>query len=78
MAGAAMTAEGWDPMVLIPGCAFFLVALMDRVFFAASVVRKQRDVTAALLPLVHLFRNMVWCWALAEWYSRCLVRPNGL
>jgi cellulose synthase/poly-beta-1,6-N-acetylglucosamine synthase-like glycosyltransferase len=41
--------------------------LFDRVFFAASVYAKQRDVAVILLPVVHLLRNFVWCAALVVW-----------
>jgi hypothetical protein len=73
MTGAAIMATGRRPDVLATGGVLFLVAFIDRIFFAASVVRKQRDATAALLPLVHMLRNLVWCWALAEWYTRRLI-----
>ncbi len=41
--------------------------LLDRTAFAVGVYRKQRDPSVALMPLVHLLRNVVWCWALLRW-----------
>ncbi|MBI5049156.1 MAG: glycosyltransferase [Deltaproteobacteria bacterium] len=41
--------------------------LTDRFVFAVGVFRKQKDPTSLFLPLVHLLRNVVWCWAMLKW-----------
>ncbi len=46
------------------------IILVDRVAFAAGVVRKQRDPAGVFLPPVHLLRNVVWSWAFLAWLLR--------
>lgn len=43
------------------------IMLADRMVFSASVIRKQKDLSALLLPIVHVLRNIVWGWALIRW-----------
>jgi cellulose synthase/poly-beta-1,6-N-acetylglucosamine synthase-like glycosyltransferase len=56
----------------ISAAAVLALLVIDRVSFAISIMRKQRDPSALLLPFVHLLRNGVWCFAMARWIGRAL------
>lgn len=43
------------------------IMLVDRMVFSVSVIRKQKDLSALLLPIAHVLRNIVWGWALIRW-----------
>jgi len=57
---------------LLLGLLVLGVLLIDRFVFTLAVLRKQKDLSVALLPLVHLIRNLVWSWALVVWVGRRL------
>lgn len=66
--GVLLNLVGLPSMVLLLSAVFVLAGLMvDRLFFAYSIIRKQRDASALFLPFVHMLRNGVWCFALLRW-----------
>lgn len=52
---------------LVASFVVLCVLLIDRFIFAAGIIRKQRDLSALLLPFIHMVRNAVWCWAAVRW-----------
>lgn len=73
-AGALLPASSATAPLLAAGLAGLTCLLFDRLLFALSVVRKQGDPTALLLPAVHLLRNVVWTIALLRWLPENLAR----
>jgi cellulose synthase/poly-beta-1,6-N-acetylglucosamine synthase-like glycosyltransferase len=59
--------------------ALFLsgIMLFDRFLFAFAVATKQKDLSALLLPFVHLLRNTVWGWAFLRWNMKHLKNLSG-
>lgn len=51
----------------IGGASIVGLILIDRIAFAIPIMRKQRDPSALLLPLVHILRNIIWTWAAIAW-----------
>jgi cellulose synthase/poly-beta-1,6-N-acetylglucosamine synthase-like glycosyltransferase len=47
----------------------FFILLGDRFFFAMGILKKQKDFSVLFLPILHMVRNSVWCWALLRWVS---------
>ncbi len=68
--GAVALPWGGSRFFVAAGLFLFGAVLVDRVIFALEIVRKQRDPSACFLPLVHLFRNVVWSWAFVAWGLR--------
>lgn len=67
ISGAILFWSGKTAILLYGGVLLGLLVIIDRFLFSIGVFRKQHDPTAFLIPLVHLIRNIVWCWALAAW-----------
>lgn len=70
VSGAVFSWAGITGAILSAGLLIGLLVMVDRLLFSISVFRKQHDLTAFLIPPVHLIRNIVWCWALANWSLR--------
>ena len=50
------------------GIFILLGILIDRFIFSLSIITKRRDISAILLPFIHLLRNCVWGWAFLRWF----------
>jgi len=67
-AGALLSVFGMSgKLPFVFAAAVLALMVLDRLSFAISIMRKQRDPRVLLLPFVHVLRNGVWCLAMARW-----------
>jgi cellulose synthase/poly-beta-1,6-N-acetylglucosamine synthase-like glycosyltransferase len=62
--------------ILILGLFLLLILFIDRMVFAIDIFIKQKDSACFIMPIVHLLRNLVWCWALALWIISKFLNKN--
>jgi cellulose synthase/poly-beta-1,6-N-acetylglucosamine synthase-like glycosyltransferase len=67
LAAAIFSTQRAACYLLLAAVVVFGSIVIDRVFFALGVYRKQKDPAALLLPFVHLLRNAAWVWASLRW-----------
>lgn len=70
--GLILSGSAVGSFLLLSSMAGFGIMLADRMFFSATVFRKQKDLSVIFLPLVYLLRNLVWVWAFLSWGGRLL------
>lgn len=56
--------------LLLASLGVLCIMLIDRFAFSVGIFKRQKDATVFILPLVHLMRNMVWCWAFLRWGTK--------
>ncbi len=64
----------------VTGASFIVLGaiVVDRLEFSYRVYKKQKDLSAFALPLVHILRNLVWSFAFLKWtVDRWRKGPEG-
>lgn len=73
--GAALM-FGFKPYMLKAALILLCLILGDRLLFTTGIISKHKDISAILMPFVHLLRNIVWCWAFLKWNTAKIIKTS--